>query len=326
MGSIEEVLGEYAHVPIEPFIKELASSSELPSFAVAFCTLRYEDAGPFLRAALERAATDTLTDRQDERLSFRAMFIIGGRRDPLGFEPLLRLLRRSQDEVEYFMGDANPEHLPRIVAGMFNGDTDALFDTVMDLRLEDLTRDALLGAATFLTWEGRIDRERMTAFLRRFETDRLAPDEDLAWSGWAQAVALLGVRELAPAVLAAYERGLIESEILERHEFMESLQRAERAPKDIQPFKDAGLGYIDDVVVALEHWILGDHFVDDHLTSDDDDISDEDILEDLGMPRDPRLPLNLAGVPASNPWRHIGRNDPCSCGSGKKAKRCCLAG
>jgi uncharacterized protein YecA (UPF0149 family) len=26
-----------------------------------------------------------------------------------------------------------------------------------------------------------------------------------------------------------------------------------------------------------------------------------------------------------NPMRHVGRNDPCPCGSGKKAKRCCLA-
>ncbi|MBN8944495.1 MAG: SEC-C domain-containing protein [Rhizobiales bacterium] len=24
--------------------------------------------------------------------------------------------------------------------------------------------------------------------------------------------------------------------------------------------------------------------------------------------------------------RHVGRNDPCPCGSGKKAKKCCLVG
>ena len=28
---------------------------------------------------------------------------------------------------------------------------------------------------------------------------------------------------------------------------------------------------------------------------------------------------------AINPWRDVGRNDPCPCGSGKKAKKCCLA-
>ena len=27
--------------------------------------------------------------------------------------------------------------------------------------------------------------------------------------------------------------------------------------------------------------------------------------------------------PVSNPYRYVGRNDPCPCGSGKKFKRCC---
>ena len=29
--------------------------------------------------------------------------------------------------------------------------------------------------------------------------------------------------------------------------------------------------------------------------------------------------------PVTNPLRHVGRNDPCPCGSGKKYKKCCLA-
>jgi hypothetical protein len=305
--------------PIEPYIKELATSRELPSFAVALCALRYPDSGRFLRAALERAADGALIDREDERLFFRALFIIGGRRDPLGFEPLLRLLRRPQDEVEYLLGDANPGHLPRIAAGMFNGDTEALFEAITDQRLEDFTRDSLLGAATFLTWEGRIDRERMIAFLRRFDAEHLAPDEDMTWYGWLQAVALLGLRELEPTVMAAWDRGSIPPKVLERHEFIEDLERAERAPDDIQRFKDAYLGYIDDVVVALEDWIITED-------EEDGDVLDIDSLDDdPPMASDQRFPLNLPGQPAMNPWRHVGRNDLCPCGSGKKAKRCCLA-
>jgi hypothetical protein len=314
----EDIPPDLLVASIEPYIDELATSRELPNIAVSLCVLRYSDSGPFLRAALERAAAGTLLDREDERLFFRALFIIGGRRDPLGFEPLLRLLRRPQDEVEYLLGDANPGHLPRIAAGMFNGDTEALFEAITDQRLDEYARDSLLGAATFLTWEGRIDRERMIAFLRRFDAERLASDEEVIWYGWLQAVALLGLRELEPAVMAAWDRGSIPPKILERREFIADLERAERAPEDIQRFKDAHLGYIDDVVVALEDWILGDHFV-------DDDISEPDLLDDLGTPTDERLPLNLPGQPVVNPWRHVGRNDPCPCGSGKKAKRCCLA-
>lgn len=305
--------------PIEPFINELATSRVLPSSAVALCTLRYSDSGPFLRAALERAADGALIDGEDDRLFFRALFIIGGRRDPLGFEPLLRLLRRPREEVDDLLGDANPGHLPRIAAGMFNGDTEALFEAITDPRLEDCTRDSLLGAATFLTWEGRIDRERMIAFLRRFDAERLAPDEDLAWYGWLQAVALLGLRELEPAVMAAWDRGSIPPKILERHDFIEDLERAERTPDDIQRFKDAYLGYIDDVVVALKDWIITED-------EEEGDVLDIDALyDDQPMAANEPFPLNLPGQPVINPLRHVGRNDPCPCGSGKKAKRCCLA-
>jgi uncharacterized protein len=31
-----------------------------------------------------------------------------------------------------------------------------------------------------------------------------------------------------------------------------------------------------------------------------------------------------AGEPYRNPFRGVGRNDPCPCGSGKKFKNCCL--
>ncbi len=35
--------------------------------------------------------------------------------------------------------------------------------------------------------------------------------------------------------------------------------------------------------------------------------------------------LAYPNEPVTNFWRHVGRNDPCPCGSGKKAKKCCLA-
>src|SRR6202051_3513370 len=33
---------------------------------------------------------------------------------------------------------------------------------------------------------------------------------------------------------------------------------------------------------------------------------------------------SAGGGPAVNPYRDVGRNDPCPCGSGKKFKKCCL--
>src|SRR5205085_6354774 len=45
--------------------------------------------------------------------------------------------------------------------------------------------------------------------------------------------------------------------------------------------------------------------------------------ENTGDDEDGWLPP-LVAEPAFNPFRSVGRNDPCPCGSGKKFKKCCL--
>ncbi len=277
----------------------LAVMRELPTAAITLCTVRYPDSGPRLRAALQSAANGESADEQEARLLFRSLFIMGNRRDPLGFEPLLRLLRRPNAEVEWLLGDAITEALPHIVAGVFDGDADALFAAILDLQIDDIIRLSLFGAATFLTWDGRIERDKMTAFLERFYQERSAPILDAAWTGWVEAIALLGLRALAPVVRLAWDEGLVIDDLIDATEFAEILERAERAPDDPERFEDEHLGYIEDVLEALQRF------------------SEDDEPDDFGS-----LPI---GEPVINPMRHVGRNDPCPCGSGKKAKRCCLA-
>jgi hypothetical protein len=293
--------------PIEDYLHELATSRQLPDGAVAMCTLRLPESGPALRAVLARAADGEALTEDEATLLFRGLFILGGRRDPQAFEPLLRLLRRPPDAVEWLLGDAITETLARIAAGVFDGNADALFAAIVDRRIDEFVREALLGAATFLAWEGRMERETMARFLERFYEERLAADEDMAWIAWLEAVALLGLRPLAPMVERAWQEGRIRDGVLEPRHFRADLARAERAPEDIGRFKDANLGYIDDVLDALA-WTR----------------RPAELEADAASEPFPEAPWLIADEPVINPWRHVGRNDPCPCGSGKKAKRCCL--
>jgi hypothetical protein len=299
------LLAEYWDLPLEEHLQELGESVSLPVFAIGLCAIRYEQAGPVFRKILERAAAGEYLDGNEALLFFRALHIIGGRRDTLAFKPLLRLVRRPRSEVEDLLGDATTETLPQIVAGVFDGDVLALFDAALDLTIEESVRDAMIGAASFLTWDGRIPLQQFVEFLQRFYTERLAPDGDMAWFGWMNAIAHLGLRNMQPAVMAAAARGALPEELWETEYFEKDLAAAERAPKDGARFKEAYLGYIDDVVVALERFHTGD----------EDEFSSPAVTGRLPEPDN---------MPTVNPWRHVGRNDPCPCGSGKKAKRCCL--
>lgn len=292
--------------PIEDHLHALATERGFPAFALAMCTIRIEESAPALRAVLARAADgDVLTD-DEAMLAFRGLYILAAARDSSCFKLLLRLLSRPSDELDFLLGDAITESLAKIVAGLFDGDADALFTAIGDQNKDEFVRDALLGAATFLTWDGRIELERMKQFLGRFYEQRLADEGDYAWIGWIEAIALLGLRTLAPLVESVWRERRMPDRVMELAHFEKDLADAERAPADIMRFKNAHLGYIDDIVEALS-WV-------DYSEGSADDQAGGGFQGGTE-----------AGLPATNPWRHVGRNDPCPCGSGKKAKKCCLA-
>ena len=318
-------VGSPSSTPIESYVDELGAVG-VPFAAVALCTVRYLESGPLLRRLIEKAADGALLGDRESRQLVRALYIVGGRRDPLVFEPLLRLLRRAPDEVEELLGDVILVALQRIVAGVFDGNTHALLEAIVDMRIDESVRAALLGAATFLTFDKRIELQQMVGFLGRFGAERSVPDGDTSWSSWAQAIALLGLRILEPAVMAAFDRDAIPEWIYQREDFADELAAAEQNPDDSSRFEKADLGYIEDVLA-----VVGDiRFEDDEDSFDDTEPGDDDEEDD----RWPEDDLDVEQVPASflatpqgpaiNPLRHVGRNDPCPCGSGKKAKRCCL--
>jgi uncharacterized protein DUF1186 len=108
------------------------------------------------------------------------------------------LLRLPFQDLDDLLGDAVTESMAKIVAGVFDGDTDALFALMIDSSIDGFIREALFGATTFLACERRIERGRLQQFLARFYEARPAEDGDQAWAGWLQAIALPGLRDLVP--------------------------------------------------------------------------------------------------------------------------------
>lgn len=293
----DSAIGDHLHA--------LATEASTPALALGHCLIRIEESGPVLRELIDRAADGAVLSDAEALLLIRGLYILGGARDPLAFKPLLRLLGLPNDALDALLGDTITESLPRIAAGAFDGDADALLRVIADLSIDEFVRHALLGAAAYLTWEGRIDREVFRAFLERFHRDRLAVAWDMAWIGWLEAIALLPFTELAPLVHEAFRNGWIDKTHLERADFDEDLTAATLAPADELRFQAAQLGYIEDVLVELEKFDWGNE-------PDPDWLPDE---ADSGEWRP---------TPVTNPLRDVGRNDPCPCGSGKKAKKCCL--
>lgn len=103
---------------------------------------------------------------------------------------------------------------------------------------------------------------------------------------------------------AIWREDRIPEEWIDRPQFDEDLASAERAPDDIDRFTQANLGYIEDVLVSL------------HCTR-----RAEDGMFEEGEETSSWAEFVYPNEPVRNPWRHVGRNDPCPCGSDKTGSR-----
>ena len=269
-------------------IEDLAGAVHLPVAALRKA-LEHPDAiaGATL-PLLEKAATGAELEEREANLLFWGLHVMAQARDTSALPPLLALLRQDGEVVEAVLGDAVTATLPRVLASVFDGQADPLFRLILDSSLDDEIRQAVLVACSFLCIDGRIKREALHRLLVRFDDAKAAVEGAIGWSAWEEAIATLGFRDLAPRVEEARKDGRIDKEFSDPDWFKETLREAERHPDDRERLPPDLYGYLDDPIVALD-WTREGY-----------------------------------GEPQRNPFKDVGRNDPCPCGSGLKFKKCCL--
>ena len=269
-------------------IEDLAGAVHLPVAALRKA-LEHPDAiaGATL-PLLEKAATGAELEEREANLLFWGLHVMAQARDTSALPPLLALLRQDGEVVEAVLGDAVTATLPRVLASVFDGQADPLFRLILDSSLDDEIRQAVLVACSFLCIDGRIKREALHRLLVRFDDAKAAVEGAIGWSAWEEAIATLGFRDLAPRVEEARKDGRIDKEFSDPDWIKETLREAERHPDDRGRLPPDLYGYLDDPIAALD-WTREGY-----------------------------------GEPQRNPFKDVGRNDPCPCGSGLKFKKCCL--
>ncbi len=284
-------------------VRELSAATYLPEEALRRALAAPETIAEPVLAILDRAADgqgESLTE-PERTLLFWGIHVLASARDTRIHAPLMRLLQRDDDAIAAALGEDYPSTLSGLVAASFDGDVERLLGAIAGEAPVGIARMQLFHALALLTADGRIDREAAKAFLVRFDTERLASSEaEEVWQGWEDAVSLIGFDDLVPRLKAARKDGRNAGNVIDWETVQETLKEARLRPKSRQRFDDLLIDYLDDPIGALDHTREG---ADDHRPDLDED----------GVP-----------IPERNPYRDVGRNDPCPCGSGKKFKKCCL--
>ena len=267
----------------------LTEETHLPAEALKRAVQAPETIAEPVLALLERAAEDAdAIEDEETNLLFWGLHALAAARDTRVFPPLMRLMRQDGEAVDGLLGDAATETLPAVIASTFDGGTASLARLILDSAADDFLRNSAFNALGFLTRQGRIPLEEAEALLVRFDEARAAVEGAPAWIGWEEAIAYLGLTALAPRVEAARRDGRITDEFSDLPWFRKALRQASAEPPDLGAFDAHRYAYLDDPVAALA-WTA-----------------------------------EAYGQPVKNPFKDVGRNDPCPCGSGKKYKKCCL--
>ncbi|GJE76820.1 DUF1186 domain-containing protein [Methylorubrum suomiense] len=274
-ADLVAVLTEEDHLPTEALRRAVADPEAIAEPVLALLARAEDDA-------------DAIED-EEANLLFWGLHALAASRDTRIFPPLMRLLRQDGEAVEGLLGDAITATLPKVIASTYDGDLTALVRLGLDSSGDAFVRGSVLTALSFLTRQGRIPLEEARTLLMRFDEARADIEGGSVWSAWEEAIAYLGLTDLAPRVEAARRDGRITDEFSDLAWFRKALRQASAEPPDLSLFDTRQYGYLDDPVEALD-W-----------TSE------------------------TYGQPVKNPFKDVGRNDPCPCGSGKKYKKCCLS-
>lgn len=274
---------------IDPTLVEALSAAEyLPAAELRKAVAAPDSIADEVLRVLAGPVDRAEVSEADANLLFYGLHVLAAARDTRAFAPLVRLLHQDGDTLDALLGDAVTITLARILVSVFDGDAAPLHTLLLDSTLDDLVRNEAFAALTFLTQTGRVDRQATHDLLVRFDDKRVAVEGDIGWVGWEETIALLGLRDLAPRSAAARKDGRLTDEFSDAPWFRTTLRQAEAKPDDLARFDPRRYGTIDDPVADLA-WTAED-----------------------------------AGQPVRNPFKDVGRNDPCPCGSGKKFKKCCL--
>lgn len=247
---------------------------------------------------------------------FNGLYLLAEFQEPELRPCLLELLQLPGDGVYELFGDSSHEELIQVIAFYLGDSLDQLDEWLSNESVEDLFRGSLADTYKLLVRDGKLTRaeavERLGAlFVRKLEAQQKKPSRDRC-SDFLSCLACT-LSDLSPAeyqepLEAAIRDKCIDTGIIDRREIMESIANPQKTLVNLRA-RTRATGIADCA-----------SFLPDYNIDDEDQIEDkeDDWLLDIADIAQPATTIHRE-------TERVGRNEPCSCGSGRKYKKCCGA-
>lgn len=288
---------------VDEALRAFGAEGVFPRDAMEWALSHWDEAAPRFVSKLRAAAAKGEVAPEDESAMFYVAHLCGDHGETRAYEPLCRLAATDKT-IEDWLGDGLTENLPGILIKTFDGDPQPLMQAIESPGADELARASALAALGYLVQvKVALPLDEMRAWLGRLARNRGIEGDFVFWEVWASFAAHFGFVELRPEVERLNRTGQLDPKEFDAREFDSIVRRVRANPADVLELERFCARPYEGAVATLQDWTSGD----DRMGEDE--------------PSDTPPPLD---APHRNPFRDIGRNDPCPCGSGKKYKKCCL--
>jgi hypothetical protein len=293
---------------VRAILHELTQAEGLPREALKAASAQRGEIVPVFLKEIEHYLALKPAARSKSTPLFFIFHLLGEWREKAAYRPLARLLRLPRGEVDRIFGDGITTTSHRVIASVFDGDPQPLYDIILDPNAEQFIRSRMCEALAMVTLWGDLDRTLAGRFLRDAFIEIQPQAQCYVWVGWQSAIAMLGMSDLKSLVKKGFDRGFIDSHVLGFNHFEQDLRRAIEHPGEPWRLEDHEYTLFGDTIDELSNWYC----------------FTEQYSEDQERWRQQADTNPVLSQPYENPFKGVGRNDPCPCGSGKKFKKCCL--
>src|SRR3546814_697594 len=142
-------------------IYQLTHAVGLPTEALKAATERRHEMAPLLVGEIEHylAFDPGSAGRQRPNPLFFGFHLLGEWREPSAYRPLARLLRCHELEIDAILGDGITSTSHRVMAAVFDGDPQPLYDIILDPEAEQFVRSRMYETLSMIVVRG--DRKRV---------------------------------------------------------------------------------------------------------------------------------------------------------------------
>ena len=239
-----------------------------------------------------------------------ALYLLAKWREPRAYSLVIRWLSLPGEGAFDLAGDVVTQDGGRILAAVCDGNLEPITTLILNREPDEYCRAAGVTALALLAAWAEVPHKVIVDHFLSLAREGLERETSYVWAGLAAESADIEAVDVFPELHRAYDEGLIDPRCIGRSE----LGEVEAAPRGrfLERTRDRHPP-IDDVAEATRWW------------GDFQRGRRADQLAEFAE-RGAATPVN--GGVRIEPYRappHVGRNDPCPCGSGRKYKKCCGA-